>query len=347
MNILLLVKHFDFGGAENHVCELANELVREGENVLIVTGKGRQRQKLVREVKQHFVLFYEWNTVLLVFKIFNIVKREKIDVIHAHQRFPILIATLAGILCKIPTVATVHGDSRHDLKSRFVKKRLTSIIFINKKVFNSYQNSSLIGNKINFIPNGFPLPAENIGGLSSNANETTDNYGDKNDIKTVVATESRIQRNPKRIFYVSRLDKRHGKLLEMIIKEVMPVLKKSYPEAELHIVGEGKGLKITSELLSSPFLNSLKNSVSLENYSENIYSLYHKADLVMGVGRVAGESLINGVPLLSIKSNHLGEIITRENFSKLLFTNYVAVDSKPPEPKRVIEILTDFFVTVR
>ena len=31
-----------------------------------------------------------------------------------------------------------------------------------------------------------------------------------------------------------------------------------------------------------------------------------KADLVMGVGRVAGESLSHGVPTLSIKYNHLG-----------------------------------------
>ncbi|MDD4639183.1 MAG: glycosyltransferase, partial [Bacteroidales bacterium] len=116
MRILLLVKNFDYGGAENHVRDLANELVRSGHQVWLMSGKGRQSGKLDKRVTQLDGRFYEWNFILLLIKLFLLVRRESIEVIHAHQRLPILMAALTGNLCNVPTVATVHGDSRHDLR---------------------------------------------------------------------------------------------------------------------------------------------------------------------------------------------------------------------------------------
>lgn len=42
MRILLVLKRFDFGGAENHVCDLANTLCELKHEVFLVTAKGRQ-----------------------------------------------------------------------------------------------------------------------------------------------------------------------------------------------------------------------------------------------------------------------------------------------------------------
>ena len=51
LNILLITKNFTMGGAEVHVCELANELTSRGHNVYLVANQGLQSQFLSSKVK--------------------------------------------------------------------------------------------------------------------------------------------------------------------------------------------------------------------------------------------------------------------------------------------------------
>jgi hypothetical protein len=51
MRILQLVNRFDFGGAENHVKELCNELAAMDHKVVLATRNGRQRTLLDNRVK--------------------------------------------------------------------------------------------------------------------------------------------------------------------------------------------------------------------------------------------------------------------------------------------------------
>jgi hypothetical protein len=40
MRVLYLIKSFDFGGAENHVLDLANSMTEIGNDVYLITRKG-------------------------------------------------------------------------------------------------------------------------------------------------------------------------------------------------------------------------------------------------------------------------------------------------------------------
>jgi hypothetical protein len=75
---------------------------------------------------------------------------------------------------------------------------------------------------------------------------------------------------------------------------------------------------------------------------EEVASCLAKAHLVMGVGRVVGESLGLGIPALSIKWNHLGPIVRRENFEELSYANFVSLEAPPPDPERLLSILDEF-----
>ncbi|MBC7124472.1 MAG: hypothetical protein H5T24_02495, partial [Bacteroidales bacterium] len=50
MRILQLVTRFDFGGAENHVRELCNELAACNHQVILLSRKGRQNELLDKRV---------------------------------------------------------------------------------------------------------------------------------------------------------------------------------------------------------------------------------------------------------------------------------------------------------
>jgi len=50
MRILYLVHSFNYGGAENHVLDLANSMTVMGNEVYILTRKGRLAERLIDEV---------------------------------------------------------------------------------------------------------------------------------------------------------------------------------------------------------------------------------------------------------------------------------------------------------
>ncbi len=316
MKILLLIKHFDFGGAENPVCDLANELVCSGHKVWLLSGKGRQNNRLQPGVVNDSVTFSELNMLPILFEIAKLIRQEQIEVIHAHQRFTIFLATLAGLLTKTPVIATVHGSIYHDLRSGFVRKKITGLIVCNENVYNIREQIPVLSRKLHLIPNGFVIPPSEC--LKTNEDHHFNFY------------------------YISRLDNRHACLIINIITKVWPQLIEKHPSSTFHIVGDGQGLKKIKKVLALPCHNKWSRSVVCDEYSDNVALHYQKADLVMGVGRVACESLIYGVPTLSIKHNHLGPIITRDNFEEICFSNFVAIKAPPIQPERLLNILEDF-----
>lgn len=316
MKILLLIKHFDFGGAENHVCELANGLVQKGAKVWLMTGNGRQQKRLSPEVVFLPALVTEWNMIPLFFKLIKLIRKEEIQLIHAHQRLPIWLATAVGLFTRTKVAGTVHGTALHDIRSSFVKKHLNGIIVISKNSYSIYRNNPEIKDKIYFLPNFFQIPSTlELPPPSS---------------------------PPFRLYYVSRQDQRHANLLVNIIANVWPRFLMKHPGATFHLVGDGCGCDKIASLLKSGQGQPWINSIICEGYVAEVGSFLERAHLVMGVGRVIGESLSHGVPALSIKWNHLGPLLTRDNFEVLSYSNFVSLSSPLPGPDQLLLLLEEF-----
>lgn len=163
----------------------------------------------------------------MLIRVLILIRKEHIEAIHAHQRFPIWLTSFAGLFLNIPVVATVHGMTDHDLRSNFVRKRVAKVIVVNRNISN-----------------------------------------------------------------INNCD-------------------------------------ITS-------------SVICERYAQEVSPHFKNADLVIGVGRVVIESLSHGVPSLSVKYNHLGPIITRDNFEDIALSNFVAVNYPPLDAVVLLNSLEDF-----
>lgn len=314
MNILLLIKNFDFGGAENHVCGLANSLSLHGHKVILVSGEGRQFQKLNKDVKHIVMLFSDLNTIINVFRLWRLLKKEHIDVIHGHQRLPILAASFASLITKIPLVATVHGKIRYDLKSDFVKKKITKAIAICENSLVGLQRDVLLKHKSVYIPNGVDFPEKSI---STSTNVVS-------------------------FYYISRLDYRHTEVIKFLIANIWPAILRDHPEARFCIVGDGKYFKSLRLFLQSTDIKHLADSIDLVGYESDLAKHYEKASLVLGVGRVALESISFGIPVLSIKINRLGEIINLRNIDYFQFGNFVDINGSKPDAGLIIKMIDDF-----
>ena len=316
MKVLLLIKRFQYGGAENHVCELANALAELGHSVWLLSGNGAQRCRLHAKVKYQTIHFSDLKIPLHLIRLLRLIKAEKIEVIHAHQRLPVLLGTLAARWMKIPVVATIHGSALTDLRSNYVRKNIDKVIAIRQSSVDCLEKHMATAHKIELIYNGILPPVACL-----------DRYVDPESFS---------------VYYISRLDKRHAGLLTFILTEVWPEVVRKYPRSHLHIVGEGVGMKAIRESLEKYRCRNLQSSVHMEGYSREVAEYYPDADLVLGVGRVAIESLVHGVPVLSVKHNHLGPIITQANLRRMQFANFVDLDAPPPDKERLLYKLFDF-----
>jgi glycosyltransferase involved in cell wall biosynthesis len=316
MRILLMVKRFQFGGAENHVCELANALANEGHLVWLLSGAGFQVCRLNPAIQHIKVRFSDLKLLFHLYSLVRLIRKEQITIIHAHQRFPIFLGTLAAKWCKIPIVATVHGSPLTDLKSNMVKKHVDKVITIRESCYDLLKDSPSIRSRVVMIPNGIRIPASAAsweagdGGLS--------------------------------LYYISRLDKHHIQLLKFFLSEVWPQFVCKYPDASLSVVGDGTGFKKILSFWKGKKFDLYRKTVRFTGFCPEVPVLCRKADLVMGVGRVAIESLVHGIPLLSVKYNHLGPIVTRSNFREIQYANFVDLKAQAPNRESMLGRLNDF-----
>ena len=312
MRILLLIKRFNFGGSENHACELANTLAENGHEVWLLSRKGRQVQRLSRCV--HFYPFNLSDVGLLsqLIQLRKFILLHDIQLIHAHQRLAIKIASLAGKLFSIPTVATVHGQTRHDLGAYIYRKCLTRVIFVSNQVLYRAGRFRELRNKSVFIPNSI---------------------GDMPRIENVLSGQ---------IVYMSRLDKRHGALLLMIIEQVLPELERKYPHVRLNIFGDGRMFDEVQQAANRFNERVGACKVSCAGFKSETVNCLDGAALLLGVGRVAAQALSQGVPVLSVNNRHLGSLVSITNFTEFMQNNFVDVKGAAPTAYSLTVALTHF-----
>ena len=313
MKILLVSKRFDFGGTENHVCDLANSLSELGHNVFLLAGKGRQISRLNPKVtfipiKLSNILF-----PLNVIYYYPLLKKHKIDVIHSHHRKVIFYSAIISRITKIPLIATVHGRTRLDLKSKFSQNASDRIIFVSNHVLQVSACYEQIKDKSVVIPN------------------------------SVEIIEHKMEPIPFSFTYISRVDKKHSKVILMIIKEVLPRLAKELPQITFSVIGEGKGIKSLKNEAEKLNIRMNRNVCSILGYQSEVKYIIYKSSLVLGVGRVSLEALACGVPVLSINQRKLGSIISVSNYKDYKLNNFVAIRNEAPTARDVFSLLRDFF----
>ena len=310
----MLVRNFDFGGAENHVCTLANELSCRGNEVWIVSGDGRQVEQLHTGIHHLTKRFCDHLLVFQVIWLITLIYREKFDVIHAHQRIMILAANIASIITKTPVIATVHGRIRYDLRSKFVRKHSAGVIAICENSLVGMQRDPLLATKSVHIPNGIRM----------------------NDLS------AGISKDVFRFSYISRIDQRHFEIIRFLIQEVLPSVIEKYPNAEFLIAGDGPYLVHLQEYMHSPEIQSLSEYVRIEGYITDLHPILKSTNLVFGVGRVALEAIAAGVPVFSIKNRRMGEIISCNKLHHFQFGNFVDLDGKEPDAKVIFNRISEF-----
>ena len=325
MKILMLTWEYPprvVGGISKVVYDLSHKMVKEGNEVTVVTYKDGNNVKYyendkgveVYRVDNYMIRpnnFIDWimqlnfNMITKANEIIN--KNGKFDVIHAHDWLVAYSAKSIKESYNIPLISTIHATESgrnsgiHDETQRYINDSEWMLTYESSEVIvnSNYMKNEvqrLFGlpyDKINVIPNGVNLQ------LFSNVNVDYD-------FRRQYAMD-----NEKIILYVGRLVYEKG--IQNLIA-AMPKILDRYHDSKLIICGRGG---MIDELREQVKYLGIDNKVYFAGYcdSKKMQKMYKCADVAVfpstyePFGIVAIESMLSGTPTIVSDVGGLNEIV--------------------------------------
>lgn len=299
--ILLALMALDPGGAETHAVALAQGLHQMGYRVLVASNGG----SLVRELEEVGIPHYQvplhnkqpQNILRSFWRLWKLVRKEKVDLIHAHARIPAWIGQGVSRFTGVPLLSTFHGIYRTGWGLKYLTRCGERVIAVSNDVKEHLErNFGIPGEKITVIPNGIdtgrfvPQPPDKDLEKELGIGET--------DLKVV---------------YVSRLSGDRGNIALRLI-EAAKTLSRDFSNLKVIVVGDGEKLPAAREAAAEVNRSAGKEIVKVTGARRDVYNINALSDVVVGVGRVALEAMATGKPVvIAGEAGFLGAL-TPENF---------------------------------
>lgn len=325
MKILMLTWEYPprvVGGISKVVYDLSHKMVKEGNEVTVITYKEGNNVKYyendkgveVYRVDNYMIRpnnFIDWimqlnfNMITKANEIIN--KNGKFDVIHAHDWLVAYSAKSIKESYNIPLISTIHATESgrnsgiHDETQRYINDSEWMLTYESSEVI---VNSNYMKNEVQRL---FGLPYDKINVIPNGVNlQLFSNVNIDYDFRRQYAMD-----NEKIILYVGRLVYEKG--IQNLIA-AMPKVLDRYHDSKLIICGRGG---MIDELREQVKYLGIENKVYFAGYcdSKKMQKMYKCADVAVfpstyePFGIVAIESMLSGTPTIVSDVGGLNEII--------------------------------------
>jgi lipopolysaccharide heptosyltransferase II len=161
MNILQVLPELNSGGVETGTIDLARELIKHGHRAIVVSNGGRLLKDLLSAGGVHYQLPVHEKSFFTVLsaidKIKDIIKKERIDIVHARSRVPAFSAFFAARSLRVPFITTCHGYYSKHIFSRIMSWGKLVIVPSNVVARHMISNFKTPIQRIRLIPRGLDL----------------------------------------------------------------------------------------------------------------------------------------------------------------------------------------------
>ena len=226
MKVLHLTTHLNIGGITTYILKLVRPLRQHGIEIQVLSSGGECLELFRKEGAKTFELPIRTKSELnpkIFFalpKVVEIIRRERIDLIHAHTRITQVMAFFLERLTGVPAITTCHGFYKRRLGRRLLPAWGRKAIAISQNVAEHLSRDFKVPeSRIVTIHNGGDLESLDEAYRLHDPSKSKESYG--------------FQKNDYVVGIVARLveDKGHEYLLR-----ALAVL----PDARLLIVGDGR-----------------------------------------------------------------------------------------------------------
>lgn len=290
-NILYISKTMDFGGTEKVVLDLAKYFNNKFKKVIVVSSGGIYVSQLRKSGIKHYTIgnFERKNPINLLnitWRIFKIINREKIDVVHSHHRFSNFLCYYLKKIINFKLITTAHT------------------IFYDKKILTRYGNNIVaVGNDLkNNLANYYNIKREDITVIHSGVSfcEPGKLYQDK-----IIDSDSAEIK----IGTIGRLSREKG--INYLIRALPDVIEQC-KKITLYIIGDGSQKKYLTEIMKN--LN-LEGNIIFTGYVKDINKFLPILDFLVFPSLQEGfpltilEVLSAGKPVIASSVKGITEII--------------------------------------
>ncbi|WP_270446491.1 polysaccharide deacetylase family protein [Fusobacterium varium] len=285
MNILMALSQLEVTGAEVYGVTLSDELIKRGNNVIIVSDTLTKESK-AKYIKLEFNKRGLSERINQIKTLLKIIKENDIHIVHAHSRASSWSSQIACKIAGIPLITTTHGRQPVHLSRKIFKAfgDLTIPVCENiqthliNELGVSSKNTVVLRNPINTIE--YPFAAQK-----------------KDESKKILSIIGRLSGPKGEVAY---------KLLEILF---------DMKNLEIRLIG-GKDIP-------EKFQKFFKNkNIKFMGYVNDVPEKIKESDIIVGAGRVAVEGILSGKPVIAIgEAKYIG-LITNNNLSDALASNF-------------------------
>ena len=319
MKILILTDKLGIGGAETHIAQLAQALTNLGEQVFVASSGGSTADWLeaqgIPQIRMPLNMHSPIRWLLLRNRIRAFVKREGIDIAHAHARVPaLLMHGVRHLGCA--EIVTVHAKFRAGILHRFLSRWGECSIAVSEDLRTYLHNVYGIPvQRITVIPNGIDLSH-----FSPAAKKEAD--------------------DTLRILFASRLDADCSCGAELLC-DIAPALAQHIPKLAITIVGGGKKMPEIAERAKKINSELGFNCISIPGSVQDMTPLLQRQDIFVGVSRAALEAAACGCSVILCGNEGYGGTLTEETFFEAALSNFCARGSQKPSAELLLRDLLE------
>lgn len=320
MRVLMLLSQTEITGAEVYALQVAEELQKRGHRLFFISD--------TLTVKTDIPYFSRpihprglWNRVSNIFFLRHFIKHHKIDLIHAHSRAAVRVASWACLGTKTALVSTVHGRQHFSWSKRVVNLYGQHIIAICENIKNHLIKDFDVAKRFITVI-GNPLTEKNLPFVEKLPHQ-------------------------KKIALVGRTSGPKGLQSQFLIKEILPRLLMKFPDLKVDLLGGPlENFKDDTRQLIQD-LNRKYPGCFQHRSPPHLEEAIENYDLVFGAGRIAIAALMRGVPLWAIGENSSLGLATARNFIEMCRSNFGDIGCKaqkePLQEEKIYHELLDFF----
>ncbi len=325
--ILMALSRFDIGGAETHVLELSLELQRMGYYVVVVSSGGVYEENLKEAGISHYTIPLNSKTPAAMkaslSKLKQVIKEEKIDIVHAHGRIPAFLCHILNRFMKFTFVTTAHWvfELGHGLKyvTRWGKKVIAVSEDIKTYLMENYHTKAT---DIYVTINGID----------------TEKFSKNADTKSIIE-EFSLSSTSKKIVYISRMDEDRAQVAFELV-EIAPEIVKICPDVEIVIVGGGNVFDQLKEKTDEMNKRLSKRHIILTGGRTDIYKFAALADVFVGVSRSALEAMACEKPVIVAGNEGYIGIFDADKLDVSINTNFCCRGLSKSSPEKLLVDMT-------
>jgi glycosyltransferase involved in cell wall biosynthesis len=310
MRILHVLTQFALTGAEVYAATLANAQIAEGNEVFIVSPFWHSKVS-AKVVKLPLGYGAISKRVKSVFMLRNLIKRLRIDVVHAHSRASSWVCYFATKGTQVPFISTVHGRQHLHKYKRNSDVYGARVIAVCENIrLHLMSEMGMKPSKISVIPNGMDFPELLKGGTS------------------ILPPFDGVT-----LCIPGRTSGPKGERTGLIISKILPAFFKKHPNFRIVIVGgdltEMDGTfqqswvalsqKYPQQCIWVGFVNNLKDYIS-------------DSQIIIGSGRVAIEAIAASKVTLSFGESCYTGIVNEHTLKEAIDSNFGDISSAMPLP---------------